>query len=475
MAGLPTPDQLQPTGPEVPKPKGPEIKPVEKPLGPTEQRIVQQIDQHGDPDRALQDILGDNRKQTAEPILTGQFEEAQPGSGPPIVGDEIISPTARRVGETDDRAATERGWSSAIVRANARKDIPDTQRQQNLQEIVNAARAAGVPREQIGKQLQLLGINTIRQEDLAQSLEQKSSDDNSLDSDIERRALKIEPLVVRGVKENPDIQRRTANPNSITYDQNGEVIDVKYGNADWYKIKGKAAVGSVNGENKKFIFASSGGGDASYEPLTDRYTIGPHAVELFKQDPEMFMSAFLHEAGHDKYFSLSEVQQRGLNDLILQNPQLRDALFRFGATLYTDKQVIEGSEAGENYLKVHSVDNDTTRQTTISPDGQKGLKDTRSLLMNINGQQREVFAGLLITEFVSYMSTLQMGRELFDRTSGVGRTRRGGEDPRYDAIFLGFNRMQANPQTKAEFDSYGIFRDNTPHFASDLTKVLQTA
>lgn len=171
MTGLPTPDKLQPTGPETPKPKGPEIKPVEKPLGPREQGIVQRIDQDGNPDKVFADIADGNNKQTGEPVLTGQFEEAQPGSGHPIVGGEIISPTAVRVddprnpdGSVNFRASQERGYLSAITGAYGKKDLAEAERQRNVQDIVDAAIKFGIPREQIGAHLQSLGINTVARE-----------------------------------------------------------------------------------------------------------------------------------------------------------------------------------------------------------------------------------------------------------------------------------------------------------------------
>ena len=174
--------------------------------------------------------------------------------------------------------------------------------------------------------------------------------------------------------------------------------------------------------------------------------------------------------------SLSEAKQRELNDLILKTPLLRDALFRFGAALYSDKLVVNGKEAGAYYLKDHSVSNEAARNIAISPsDNQKGVKDARSLVFDFNGQPQEVFAGLLITEFMSYMSTLEMSRQLFDRYVVGTRALRGGQDPRYDAIFLGFKRLQLDPQINQTINMFGIFKDNTPQFVSDFAAIAGSA
>ncbi len=50
------------------------------------------------PDQVFADILeGAQNNVPEKPGLRGQFEEAQPGSGHPIVGDEIISPLGEEV------------------------------------------------------------------------------------------------------------------------------------------------------------------------------------------------------------------------------------------------------------------------------------------------------------------------------------------------------------------------------------------
>lgn len=98
------------------------------------------------------------------PLETNYLTELAAQDDTPIFGGEIITPTARRVGETNDRPAMERGWLSAIVSANAKKELLDSQRQQNIQEIAQAAVNAGISREAIEEQLKTLGHQPTKAE-----------------------------------------------------------------------------------------------------------------------------------------------------------------------------------------------------------------------------------------------------------------------------------------------------------------------
>jgi hypothetical protein len=323
--------------------------------------------------------------------------------------------------------------------------------------------------------LLLRGIKVTRKPKDHDALEATPSDPNS-DVEILRRALNIEPLPVTKLRENTNLQRTTIDRNTVSVSAQEDETVVRLGDKDWYNINGKLRTGTINGQPRKFIFSKSGVGFAGFDPFLDIYTINPPGLEKYQSDPEAFFSGLLHEAGHDSYMSLSEAKQRELNDLILKTPLLRDALFRFGTALYSDKLVVNGKEAGAYYLEDHSVSNEAARNIAISPsDNQKGVKDTRSLVFNLNGQPQEVFAGLLITEFMSHMSTLEMSRQLFDRNAVGERALRGGQDPRYDAIFLGFKRLQLDPQINQTINTFGIFKDNTPQFASDFAAIAGSA
>ena len=77
----------------------------------------------------------------------------------PIIGGEIISPTAVLRGESSNKPATERGWLSAITHANSNAATEEI-RHKNIQEIATAALKAGVSKEKLREHLQKLGIGT---------------------------------------------------------------------------------------------------------------------------------------------------------------------------------------------------------------------------------------------------------------------------------------------------------------------------
>lgn len=175
MSDLPRPIEQGTPGIEKPVTPKPTEPPKEaKPLGAAEQQIVNRIDKDGDEDKVLKDIAGVQPQVGGEAPKTPfqQFlDEESARDKTPIVGGEIVTPTAVRVddprnpdGGVNFRASQERGWLSAITSANGKRELPDAERGKNVQDIVDAAIAAGVPREQIGKHLQSLGINTVSRE-----------------------------------------------------------------------------------------------------------------------------------------------------------------------------------------------------------------------------------------------------------------------------------------------------------------------
>lgn len=438
------PEQSVVKTPEAVTPKPAEDKPVEKPLGAPEQAIIQKIQQDSDPDEALRDIA------ETKPSATAQTPDK------PALDDAVVANYLRM---TD-------GLAKQLLKGGT---TPET-----LQSYINSIREQGVPRDQVEEVLLVRGITVARKAENAgnngaQPLQEVNQNATS-DVEILRRAFDIEPLNVTSIRENPNLQRRNFNRNAITLASQGDQTTVQYESKDWYKIDGKLRAGTINGQPKKFIFTNTGAGAASFDSFTDTYVIQPAALERFKSDPDRFSSDLLHEIGHDQYTSLTQAKQRELNDLFLQTPMFRDALFRFGTVLYGGEKIA----GDEDYLTAHSITNKGILESGIvSSDGEKGFKDTRSLVFELNGQKQEIFAAALITEYVSYMSSLTMNREIFDKSVAQSRAVRGAS-PRLDAIFLGFKRLQADSQIKQAFDSYGIFKDNTPQLASDFAKIAST-
>lgn len=84
---------------------------------------------------------------------------------PIIAGGQLITPKASRSedrnpdGSINFSPARQRGLGAAISEVNS-ANIPDEQKRQAIQEIVDAAKQAGVSTEEIGKHLEKLGIKS---------------------------------------------------------------------------------------------------------------------------------------------------------------------------------------------------------------------------------------------------------------------------------------------------------------------------
>ena len=166
--GRPNPES---ESPKVERSTGPRAtespKEAVRPPGAQEQKIIGRIDADGDEDRTLADIAGVQPKTPFQQNLDNESARDRT----PIVGGEIIRPTAVRAddprnadGSLNFKAAQERGWLSAMTAANGKRELPAGERQKNVQDIVNAAIATGVPREKIGQHLTSLGINAVSRE-----------------------------------------------------------------------------------------------------------------------------------------------------------------------------------------------------------------------------------------------------------------------------------------------------------------------
>ncbi len=83
---------------------------------------------------------------------------------PVIVGDTIIGSKKVSPGGVEEDPSLR--WLRGINDVSARTDIPDTQKSQKIQEIVDAAKVAGVDPDKIKIHLQTLGIHTIDKEQL---------------------------------------------------------------------------------------------------------------------------------------------------------------------------------------------------------------------------------------------------------------------------------------------------------------------
>ena len=297
------------------------------------------------------------------------------------------------------------------------------------------------------------------------------SEDGSL-KDSEKVFDKIQPITISQVNENVGIQRRKLDSKNISFKQEGGNVKVFYLTQEWYSKPGKLFEQLVDGKLVKVIVSNDASAShASFEPLTNVYSIGPGAIEEFKKDPEMFLSSIDHEIAHEEYFTLDTKKQSEINDLFLNDRELNTILNKFAKTLYSDPIVVGNETAGQSYLRVHDIKNSTT-ESLLTLDGQKGLKDARSIVFEINGEKKEIAVGMLITELISYMSSLSIGKEVFEKISDNGKSRREGEDPRYDVVRMCYEYIQKNPAIQEKLKSLKLVgrNKNMEDFFTELLK-----
>ena len=218
-----------------------------------------------------------------------------------------------------------------------------------------------------------------------------------------KRIDEIKPIDITQINENSGIERGKFDSKQISFKQEGEFVKRFYAGQPWGSFEGNLIEQVIQGKKIRIIVMNKASdAHASFEPFSDTYTIGTKAREEFEKDPEMFLASMNHEVSHDEFFSLNEETQRKVGDLFLQDPGLKDILKKFSTTIYTDKFIFNEKETGgQHYLMVHDVNNKATNETTLSLEGQKGLKDVRSIVFEIGGEKKEVFVGLLITELIS--------------------------------------------------------------------------
>jgi len=280
--------------------------------------------------------------------------------------------------------------------------------------------------------------------------------------ETQKRAKEIKPIDIIQTNENVGIEKRKIDPKNISFKQEGENIKVLYSGQEWYSVNGQFVEKNVGNKRIRIIISNdSSAPHASYESITDTYTIGPKAKKEFEKDPEMFLSSIGHEVAHDEYFSLDEKQQKETNNLFLEDAGLQDVLKKFATALYTDKLILGTETAGESYLRTHDVNNSATKQNTLAPEGQKGLKDARSIVFEVDGKKREILVGLLITELISYMSSLEISQDVFDKVAENGKNARGGKDPRYDAVQMCHDYIRNNPKISSRLEELKLLGRNT--------------
>jgi hypothetical protein len=295
-------------------------------------------------------------------------------------------------------------------------------------------------------------------------------------SEVSSEAVEPESGVVEfeAINENKNIARSPHDQNIISAEQRGDSINYKYGAADWFQFKGRLAEQEINGEKVRIAINTETPAHAAYQPMRGDYEMGAGAIAEYRQDPDMFYSSVNHEAAHKEYFNLIGADQKELTDLFLSNSELNQLLRQFAEALYGDRMPFGNTTGGEQYLGVHDIKNAETAGLIVS-EGQRGIKDDRSAVFELNGQSHEILLGLLVTELVSLTSSLQMGDDVFKKVSEKGKNLRGGKDPRYDVARKVFDRIRGDSNLKKKFDSFGLFKNNNEKFLEAFREVVENA
>jgi hypothetical protein len=289
----------------------------------------------------------------------------------------------------------------------------------------------------------------------------------------EIRAGKVQPVEFGQIAENPNTERRKYSGNEISFVQRGDEVVALFQGKEWYVMPGTYLEKTVDGKQVKIVMTSGLSAEhASYVPSGDYYTIGPKAKEEFLRDPESFLASLNHESAHREYFAMDERSQRELNDTLLNDPALAELVKKFARTLYDDKFMVGNHAAGEAYLETHDPKNKSTAENVLSQDGSLGLKDARTVSFEIDGKRRDVLVGLLLTEFISYMSSSEMGDATHHKVAGQGRAIRNGEDPRYDVVHAAWKVIQRDPKLAERFGKSGLYKNSNQRFQEAFTESM---
>lgn len=295
--------------------------------------------------------------------------------------------------------------------------------------------------------------------------------DDPQDLDMEQQALEIEPIVVTDIKDNSYIKPHQWDPALVSFAQQENKVYVYWNNQDIRKYVGILHQGYFGGEWKTFIFTPGKHPEAAYGCFDNFYTVSCKYLQKHWQTPYQIFPMLLHETVHARHMQLQELRQKNLHNLFLYDNDLRDAFLRFAMALYSDPYKVGSKTSGELYLKAHLARKINDGHCSFTSGWRGGMKDTRSIVFQLNGKEIEVFLGELIAEFFAYMSDFQLGKGVFYERYAGGVIKRNGPVPRYNAMLLAYKRLCANPLLKKKFDSYGLFKDNTPAFYRDFMQV----
>ncbi len=167
-------------------------------------------------------------------------------------------------------------------------------------------------------------------------------------------------------------------------------------------------------ENKDYIFILTQNNIiAAYFAGINVFEIGKIGLDEMINNQSLFEYYLKHEIAHKRYYSLNTADQVALNNLFFNDPYLFKLLSEFAHLLYTSTVPVNGQTSGEMYLNNHLFESRKHRDTRFAPiDEAYTLKDATSLKFKLDGTEYEVFAGFLITEFLSHYALNMVSDEI---------------------------------------------------------------
>jgi hypothetical protein len=217
---------------------------------------------------------------------------------------------------------------------------------------------------------------------------------------------------------------------------------------------------------------------AAFSPFDGYFMYGPQGIDLYRDHPDVFWSIFQHEYGHQRYSLLPQKAQKELADMFTDD-ETSQLFYNFVDALISDDFRIydwdgnENGTAGQSYIKNNNADDPNVLGYALSPTDSEmpGVKDHRMMVFEKDGREIHLMLGGVVSEALSYLSSLVTSDDTYAQESAVGTERRGHEDYRYIHIKRLFDHLKKTGKIDRICDEFGIF---PAHMRARKDEVLST-
>lgn len=292
--------------------------------------------------------------------------------------------------------------------------------------------------------------------------------------DTTAESIKKELFSISEVRENPDMPVREWNQNECSLRQDGDEISVMYSGQEIERLKGRLLeMDTLAFKGNVVLSYDNTIGGLSYDPRKDLYLLGKEGIDLIDSNPELIAVGLTHEASHDKYFSLDEASQVEIGRMFLRGATMRKFLAEFAETLYLDPRLInDGVTAGESYLNAQDATAQNSREK-LTDDTQIGLKDSTTIVLSIDGEKKEVFLGMLVSELIAYMASVVVGEEAHKAVIEKGKGLRSGTDNRFDIAKKTYQYITADPTIASHVQIHELLSYDDDNFKGKVLPRLR--